>query len=459
MILILNIQLVTSPSVGLFHTTETEAVLILITKRIRYTFLRDSIYYLQLSLPTGKMYRRSLCTDSYREAQKLMIALMPCVLQVKAGDATKDLLTRSIEQLTHSRTLERASKFLPNPVLGIPPVALQSPLQAEPKGKQLTLEEAWEQYKLEKGKKWTTSIHAANERYIEVLLVTLGKGRDITSISRQDIRLVMEVIENLPKRVIQPYRAMTVEQLIACDEVPEEQLLGTEAIHKHLKIFKSLFKTYLTDSKSLLKSSPTDGIVSPPSSARYGAYTNSEMKAFVNYAIHEAKIEWLKWIILLLAYTGARRGEIATLTNVQVRFDDDSNRYYLLIAEGKTDNAVRQVPLHQHLIELGFLEFVKVKKDKLFPEVAGTNMAKIGKVLSELRDSLNIPYRDIHNQRRIVHSFRHSVVTAASGWMKDITHLQQVIGHEKTGTGITKRYLHTFPLSVVCHIIDGLNWR
>lgn len=142
-----------------------------------------------------------------------------------------------------------------------------------------------------------------------------------------------------------------------------------------------------------------------------------------------------------------------------MRYDDDSNRHYLLITDGKTENAAREVPLHNYLIDLGFLDFAASKKTELFSEVAGTNMAKIGKVMSDIREELSIPYRDIHNQRRIVHSFRHSVVTAATGWMNDITHLQQVVGHEKTGTGITRRYIHTFPLSVVCHIIDGLNWR
>lgn len=40
----------------------------------------------------------------------------------------------------------------------------------------------------------------------------------------------------------------------------------------------------------------------------------------------------------------------------------------------------------------------------------------------------------------------------------NIAHLQQVIGHEKSGSGITQRYMHTFPLSTVCHIIDVPNW-
>lgn len=127
-------------------------------------------------------------------------------------------------------------------------------------------------------------------------------------------------------------------------------------------------------------------------------------------------------MILLLAYTGARRSEIATLTKGQVCFDDDSIRHYLRLSDGKTDNATRQLPLHQHLIDLGFLEFVECSNDELFPEVSGTNMAKIGKELTVIREKLAIPYLDIRKQRRIVHSFRHSVVTAASGWMNNVAH-------------------------------------
>ncbi len=116
--------------------------------------------------------------------------------------------------------------------------------------------------------------------------------------------------------------------------------------------------------------------------------------------------------------------------------------------------------MHQHLIDLGFLDYVNSQwKDQVFSEVAGKNMTMIGKSVSDIRDQLGIPYTDDHGQRRLLHSFRHSVVTTAlSAWVTNIAHLQQVIGHEKTGTGITRRYLHTFPLSSVCYVIDGLDW-
>ena len=307
-------------------------------------------------------------------------------------------------------------------------------------------------YKAEKGRNWTKSISMANERYMEVLLTVLGAETDVTVITKQDIKQVMEVVENLPKRVVQPYRSMSIQQLIECDDVTPDELVGVEAIHKHLKIYKSLFKTFLTEGKDILPKSPTDGVVAAPSKARFGAYSTAEMKKFVGWALKQPD-NWQKLITLLLAYTGARRGEIGKLEKSQIKFDEDSQRDYFLIAEGgqgKTENATRQVVIHPKLIQWEFMEYVDRQwKERIFSEVAGTNMTKIGKVFADLRDQLGIPYLDDYGQRRLLHSIRHSVCSSAmAGWVKNILHLQQTVGHEKSG-GITKRYLHTFPLSSV----------
>lgn len=107
----------------------------------------------------------------------------------------------------------------------------------------LTLAGAWNMYKKEKAQNWTKTISQANERFMQMMFIVLGSSTDVTTITKQDIKQVMEVVENLPKRVVQPYRSMTVQQLIECDDVPPEDLVGAESIHKHLKIYKSLFKT------------------------------------------------------------------------------------------------------------------------------------------------------------------------------------------------------------------------
>lgn len=343
----------------------------------------------------------------------------------------------------------------------VPVVVAEQEKPVEPRDV-LTLAGAWNMYRSEKGRNWTKAIAQANERFMEVLFVVLGSSMDVKAITKQDIKQVMEVVENLPKRVVQPYRSMTIQQLIECEDIPPDDLVGAEAIHKHLKIYKSLFKTFLTDNKDILDKSPTDGVVAAPSKTRFGAYSAAEMRKFVGWALKQPD-GWQKWITLLLAYTGARRGEIAKLEKSQIKYDEDSQRHYILIAEGgqgKTENATRQVAIHPKLIEWGFLDFVNRQwKEKIFSPVAGKNMPKIGKVLADIRDQLGIPYLDDYGQRRLVHSFRHTMIsTCLAGWVGNLSHLQQVVGHEKSGSGITRRYLHTFPLSSVCYVIDGLCW-
>ncbi|MGL5389534.1 MAG: tyrosine-type recombinase/integrase [Serratia sp. (in: enterobacteria)] len=429
-------------------------------KTLPYTFQRNGNYYLQIRLSNGKIYKKSLLTDSYREASALMIGVTPHIPFVQSL-ATPLLVFESF--LSNLIASER--KSAKNPFLAYQQIAplveiVESQPPAEPE-KVLTLSDAWTMYKDEKGRNWTKSISMANERYMEVLLTVLGGETDVAAISKQDIKQVMEIVEILPKRVVQPYRSMSIQQLIECDDVPPDQLVGVEAIHKHLKLYKSLFKTFLTESKDILSKSPTDGVVAAPSKARFGAYSTAEMKKFVGWALKQPD-NWQKWITLLLAYTGARRGEIAKLEKSQIKFDEDSQRYYFLIAEGgqgKTENATRQVAIHPKLIEWGFMDYVDRQwKERIFSEVAGTNITKIGKVFADVRDQLGIPYLDDYGQRRLLHSIRHSVCSAAmAGWVTNILHLQQTVGHEKSG-GITKRYLHIFPLSTICYVIDGLSW-
>ena len=427
-------------------------------RTLPYTFQRNGNYYLQIRLSNGRMYKKSLLTDSYREASALMIGVTPHIPFVKSLSTPISVFDSFLSNLITSERKAARNPLFPHQQITVPVEIVESQSPAEP-AKVLTLSDAWAMYKDEKGRNWTNSISMANERYMEVLLTVLGGETDVAAISKQDIKQVMEIVENLPKRVVQPYRSMSIQQLIECDDVPPDQLVGVEAIHKHLKLYKSLFKTFLTESKDFLSKSPTDGVVAAPSKARFGAYSTAEMKKFVGWALKQPD-NWQKWITLLLAYTGARRGEIAKLEKSQIKFDEDSQRYYFLIAEGgqgKTENATRQVVIHPKLIEWGFMEYVDRQwKERIFSEVAGTNMTKIGKVFADVRDQLGIPYLDDYGQRRLLHSIRHSVCSAAmAGWVTNILHLQQTVGHEKSG-GITKRYLYTFPLFTVSYVVDGL---
>ena len=123
-----------------------------------------------------------------------------------------------------------------------------------------------------------------------------------------------------------------------------------------------------------MSKSPTDGFVPASSKVRFGAYSAVKMDHVV------------------LAYTEARRGEIAKIEKSQIKFDKDTQRCHLLIAQGgqrKDGECCKKGSRHPKLIERGVIEYVDRQwKDRIFSEVAGMNMTQIDKVFADLRDQL-----------------------------------------------------------------------
>ncbi|MCX8289079.1 tyrosine-type recombinase/integrase [Enterobacter pseudoroggenkampii] len=431
--------------------------------KVKQTTIRNNSYYLQVVSPAKKVFRKSLTTANAAQAAKLVELLIPLVSRFKAGEDVAHEITAEIERLTKSPVEEKEPGNAPS-----------QPVKVEEK--YLSLSDAWDMCVSIKGagnskpskytkknKAWSDTCLRDHSRHIELLFELLGKDANVYTITKDDMKSVFEVVESLPKANTYPYNRLNIAELIDCD-APDEDKAGYWTFEKHYKTFNTLFRSFLFHEEKLLASSPMDDIFLPEYDAeanRYGIYNNSEMRKIVSYA-RACKTNWLKWIILLLAYTGARKSDISTLKAHQVRFDEDSQRHYLFIEEGKTKYAKRAIPIHAHLIEWGFLDFVKtIGSDRyLFPTVATTNSNKIHKVFIDVRNELAIPAVNDYGNRRIVHSLRHTVIDTISIKKEtNILHMQQVIAHAPAKIGETKRYIHTaYPINTISYIIDGLDW-
>lgn len=106
-------------------------------------------------------------------------------------------------------------------------------------------------------------------------------------------------------------------------------------------------------------------------SSRSG-YTAEERRKFIGWAKQQEPHR--RWITLLGLFTGARANEICQLYADDVQQVDGI--WCLDIRSGrpdqklKTANSARLVPLHRHLLERGFIEFVKGRAGGcLFPEL------------------------------------------------------------------------------------------
>jgi len=107
------------------------------------------------------------------------------------------------------------------------------------------------------------------------------------------------------------------------------------------------------------------------------AFREDEVKAILGAALaivgtDKASAATRRWVPWLLAYTGARVGEIAQLRGVDVGEQEGVNVIHITPEAGtvKTGRG-RTVPLHEHLIAQGFLSFAASRgKGPLFYNVA-----------------------------------------------------------------------------------------
>lgn len=108
------------------------------------------------------------------------------------------------------------------------------------------------------------------------------------------------------------------------------------------------------------------------------------------------------WINLLLAYSGARRSEIAGLLNSDVG-EEDGIPFVAIhpnhLRGLKNAASKRRLPLHPHLVELGFLDFVernrKAGKLALFEEAVPAHLRHLAHVRAENMAAFDKKFGDV----------------------------------------------------------------
>lgn len=316
------------------------------------------------------------------------------------------------------------------------------------------LSEAWKLFVAEKGKTWAITVARENNRFYEVLMHVLG-DIPVGSITKQHIRQTLAVIENLPRRNLKPYSEMSLSECIDCD-VPEDDLISSANVKKHLKIYSSFFKVFLKDEKDILEKSPTEGIKYEVQENKGGHYSKPEMKRLIERL--STYTDWRKDYFLTLIYTGARRGEMAAIRKEHIRNDEETGRYYIFIEGGKTEHAQRQIPLSKHIEALLLARIKHLKSDDLVFRDLPT-YEHIALVWRSLMEDCNVPKYNEFGQKRVIHACRHTFISEAVAKTQNAALVQFVVGHSRTQSlGITARYTHRPPLHDLLQVVDSVNW-
>jgi integrase len=215
-----------------------------------------------------------------------------------------------------------------------------------------------------------------------------------------------------------------------------------------LAALKSVFGWAARNHK--LPSNPADGItikLGKRRKTRESGFRDEEVKALLSACIkltqgndrpetYAAK-RWIPW---LLAYTGARVGEIAQLRKQDVQQAVDHWRIVITPEAGTVkSNEARQVPLHPHLIEQGFVEFVKAAPDGylfLRPNSkTGDVLGPMTGVKNRVREFVREFITDPNVQPN--HAWRHLFITRSRAAGVDQELRRMITGH--SGAGVDER--------------------
>ena len=210
-------------------------------------------------------------------------------------------------------------------------------------------------------------------------------------------------------------------------------------------------------SNGRMHSNPAEGVTlkaSKPRKLRSKGFTEAEAKAILAASLnvvkkarerretHAAK-RWVPW---LEAYTGARVGEMAQLRKVDLKRSGDI--WYLTVTpEAGTvkTNEARDVVLHPHLVEMGFVDFVKAAPNGhlfLRPGADGDEQERVLGPLQGIKNRLAEFAREIVTDTGVApnHGWRHRFKPIGTRAGIERRVLDVISGHALEGRTVADGY-------------------
>ncbi|MES2279896.1 MAG: site-specific integrase [Pseudomonadota bacterium] len=176
----------------------------------------------------------------------------------------------------------------------------------------------------------------------------------------------------------------------------------------------------------------------------------------------KAGLEAAYWIPLIGLFTGARVGEIAQLQVADVSIQENIN-VFSITDEGegqkvKTASGIRLVPVHSELVRLGFLEYVKSRKNAgdiqlwpMLPKRSGKPGGYFSQWFGMQKTKLELgTIPDFH-------CFRHTVRSQLAKKNTPESTIDAVIGHKSVGSVGARIYTHR-SLEDLSQVIEQLDY-
>jgi integrase len=293
-------------------------------------------------------------------------------------------------------------------------------------------------------------------------------GVCVTKITKRMVAEFMELLEKLPTRPKKDVKSLSLREQVERADRDSLPRLATSTVNKQVQGISAVF-TYALN-KGIIKVNPAHGVAKnlvSVSSTEASGYLDSELDLIFGSPIYRSNFKPQKadygqahyWLPLILYYTGARAEEIAQLHVGDVKFDEAVPHFYL--SDDMDDQTIktgqsRVVPIHEHLLELGFNRYVTGldPAGRLFPRLQPSSLGKYHYSLSKwlakyFRGELGVDREGI----KPLHDFRHAFITKCR--VLDIREDTQnaITGHSQGAVG---RGYGSYPLDTLKRAIDQI---
>ena len=270
----------------------------------------------------------------------------------------------------------------------------------------------------------------------DLLLKVIG-DRPVSQLRRTQARELLDTLKLLPARFSRKnkYRGKSIAQIIEMGDAPRAASTVNNTMYHADKLFKWLAQNEYTSRNFF------EDLRAENNPAERCHIPDEALRSLFSHKIwkdHQYSHAYQYWLCLLTLYSGARQNELA-----QLRFKDvktDSGILYLNIVDDEDGNSVktkagiRRVPVHPHLINLGFSEFVKSRQhvERLF---GGDGLTYSEDDQSWANNASSWFYRlrqdlGCFEKGEDFHSFRHLVIeTFISMPGVNERHLKALVGH------------------------------
>lgn len=301
---------------------------------------------------------------------------------------------------------------------------------------------------------------------VAILLDVLGKNTPVRSITRDAIRIVQDVIVHLPPNASRKpeFKGMSYAKIAdvvkrRLEAGKDVERLMSRTRNKYLRGIGTIFKFAVTE--MMIDANPALDL-----SVHHDEDQNEDSRELFSADDLSAmfprsyKLEGLNWIPLVMLYAGLRPAEAAQLDVADIIeikgvwcFDIDKETKGRTGAERWGDKSIknkeskRVVPIHQKLIDLGLLDYVRSRAGqfKLFEVRRYGNAGYFSSIRHEFCAWMDAV--KVRSELKVPHSFRHTWRTAAFQAISRQDFVK-IMGGWSIGKGAdVQTYLHT-------HLID-----